>query len=187
MKKYCLTLCTSFFLGAGLVFTVQMFLQDGVIVTKAAGVNVPKRILVPFMNMRGFGSGAGYNAQAKEEQISAGSEIEIWNIDDSRPLTITEIYFTAPDGITRLEGSKLGLPLPLELKPQTHYHFNSFYEHFTLPPHMLEKIDKSRKPFIHGYLADIRWSGPAPRVRGWDLGVKNGIYYMSMPITVWAE
>ena len=74
MKKYCLTLCTSFFLGAGLVFTVQMFLQDGVIVTKAAGVNVPKRILVHFMHMRGFGSGAGYNAQAKEEQIGAGSQ-----------------------------------------------------------------------------------------------------------------
>ena len=53
--------------------------------------SVHRQILVPFMHMRGFGSGAGYNAQAKEDQIGAGSEIEIWNIDDTRPLTITEM------------------------------------------------------------------------------------------------
>ena len=187
MKNHWLTLCLSFLLGAALVFSVQVFLPKGRSVTKAADVNTPKRILVPFMHMRGFGSGAGYNARANEDQIGAGSEIEIWNIDDTRPLTITEIYFTAPDGTTRLEGSKYGLPLPLELKPHTHYHFNSFYEHFSLPPHSIDKIERSRKNFIHGYLADIRWTGPAPRVRGWDLGVKNGQYYMGMPITVWTE
>lgn len=187
MKKYWVTLVMSLLLGAALAFSLQALMQGGGANTHAADVPTPKRILVPFMHMRGFGAGAGHDARVNEDQIGAGSEIEIWNANDARPLTITEIYFTAPDGKTRYEGSKYGLPLPLELKPHTHYHFNSYYEHFTLPPHLIEKIDKSRKNFVHGYLADIRWTGPAPRVRGWDLGVKNGQYYMAMPITVWPE
>ncbi len=136
------------------------------------------------MHMRNFGSGAGYEAKQGEDQIGAGSEIEIWNIDDTRPIVITEIYFTAPDGKTRLEGSKHGIPLPLELKPHTHYHFNSFYEHVRLP---VPPVTKETRNFVHGYLADIRWTGHAPRVRGWDLGVRNGHYILTMPITVWEE
>ncbi|HLE61898.1 MAG TPA: hypothetical protein VI750_02100 [Pyrinomonadaceae bacterium] len=186
MKKHWLTICVAFLFGGALVSLVQVFPSSGQAV-KQTEVYAPKRILVPFMHMRGFGAGAGHDARANEDKIGAGSEIEIWNANENRPVTITEIYFTAPDGKTRYEGSKYGLPLPLELKPQTHYHFNSFYEHFTLPAHVIEKIDKSRKNFIHGYLVDIRWTGPAPRVRGWDLGVKDGQYYMGMPITVWAE
>lgn len=187
MKKNSLVVLLSFLIGGVLFSSVQQFLSGGKAATQAADLQSPKRILVPFMHMRGFGAGAGYDKRANEDQIGAGSEIEIWNADETRSLTITEIYFTAPDGKSRLEGSKYGLPLPLELKPHTHYHFNSFYEHFTLPPHLIEKIDKSRRNFVHGYLADIRWTGPAPRVRGWDLGVKNGQYYLAMPITVWAE
>lgn len=187
MIKHFLTICIGFLLGGAMVPFVQVFSSGGRAATQAADVRVPKRIVVPFMHMRGFGAGAGHEARANEDQIGAGSEIEIWNTDDTHTLTITEINFTAPDGKTRYAGSKYGLPLPLELQPHTHYHFNSYYEHFTLPPHVIGKIDKSRKNFVHGYLADIRWTGPAPRVRGWDLGVKNGQYYLAMPITVWAE
>ena len=187
MKRYWFMLCAAIAFGAALPALVQQLIPGKMTSIQAAEVSNPGRILVPFMHMRGFGTGAGYDKSNKEEQIGAGSEIEIWNVDATRSLTITEIYFTAPDGTTQYEGSKYGLPLPLELKPKTHYHFNSFYEHFTLPPHVIEKVERSRKNFVHGYLADIRWTGPAPHVRGWDLGVKNGQYYMAMPITVWAE
>lgn len=187
MKRHWITVCAALALGAAFTLLGQLLAHGSWTSSQAAEHSGPRRILVPFMHMRGFGSGAGYNERGNEDQIGAGSEIEIWNVDAVRPLTITEIYFTAPDGKTRYEGSKYGLPLPLELKPNTHYHFNSYYEHFTLPPHVIEKIERSRKNFVHGYLADIRWTGPAPHVRGWDLGVKNGQYYMAMPITVWEE
>lgn len=187
MKKHWITPCAALAVGAVLTLMIQLITQASGSLSQAAAPSGPKRILVPFMHMRGFGTGAGYETRGNEEQVGAGSEIEIWNVDSTRSVTITEIYFTAPDGKTRYEGSKYGLPLPLELKPHTHYHFNSFYEHFTLPPHVIEKIERTRKPFVHGYLTDIRWNGPTPHVRGWDLGVKNGQYYMAMPITVWNE
>jgi hypothetical protein len=187
MKRHWITSCAALAFGAALTLFGQLVMHGKGAITRAAEASGPKRILVPFMHMRGFGTGAGYDVRANEEQVGAGSEIEIWNVDAARSLTITEIYFTAPDGKTQYEGSKYGLPLPLELKPNTHYHFNSFYEHFTLPPHVIEKIERSRKNYVHGYLADIRWTGPVPHVRGWDLGVKNGQYYMAMPITVWTE
>lgn len=183
MKKYWLGLSLSFLCGAMLVFLLQSLMKS----TNAASANAaggPKRILVPFMHMRGFGGKAGHEAKAGEAQFGAGTEIEIWNVDEKRPLTVTEIYFTPPDGGTRLEGSKHGLPLPLELKPHTHYHFSSFYEHVKLP---VPPLTEGRKNFIHGYLADIRWTGPTPRVRGWDKGVKNGEYVLVTPVTVFEE
>jgi hypothetical protein len=184
MKKYWVGLVMGFFLGAaGLTFA---WLLSGT--TKATSINPvpsgPKRILVPFMHMRGIGGGAGHESKPGEAILGAGTEIEIWNISDKELLTITEIYFTTPDGNTTLEGSKYGLPLPLELKPKTHYHFSSFYEHFKLP---VPTLTEGRKNFIHGYMADVRWKGPAPRVRGWDKGVKNGDYIMVTPVTIFEE
>lgn len=183
MRRYWAGLCVGSLLGMTIILLTQVLARR----TEAAAPAVatgPRRILVPFMHMRKIGAGAGHDTKAGEDRVDAGSEIEMWNIDDTRVVRITEIYFTAPDGTTRLEGSKYGLPLPLELKPHTHYHFNSFYEHFKLP---VPPITKERANFIHGYLADIRWEGPAPRVRGWDLGVKNGQYFSSMPISVFEQ
>ncbi len=184
MKKYLIGLSLSFLLGAGSVLLTGLLLKQSEANAPIPATHEPRRIRVPFMHMRGFGSKAGHHEKKGESTVGAGSEIEIWNIDDSRPLTITEIYFTAWDGKTVLKGSKHGLPLPLELKPHTHYHFSSFYEHFTLPA---PELTEGRKNFIHGYLADIRWEGPAPRVRGWDKGVKDGEYIHVMPVTVWVE
>ena len=183
MKKIFIGLFIGVLVGAIVVLVGQsLILANG---TASASVATgPKKIKVPFMHMRNFGADAGHDGKPSEDRIGAGSEIEMWNIDDTRPLTITEIYFTSWDGKTTLEGSKLGLPLPLELKPHTHYHFNSFYEDFKLP---VPTIPKEKASYIHGYLADIRWQGPAPRVRGWDLGVKNGQYILSMPIAVFEE
>lgn len=184
MKKYWIGLVIGFLLGATVLSLV--WLMAGT--TEAISIKSPasglRRILVPFMHMRGFGGGAGHQSKSGEGTLGAGTEIEIWNVDEAEPLTITEIYFTAPDGKTVLEGSKHGLPLPLELKPKTHYHFSSFYEHFKLP---VPALTEGRKNFIHGYLADIRWKGPAPRVRGWDKGVKNGEYILVTPVTVFEE
>jgi hypothetical protein len=184
MTKLGIGLCVGVLAGAALVLFGQSVVGLQKSSASTSAPSGPKRIMVPFMHMRNFGADAGHNSKPGEDRIGAGSEIEMWNIDDSRPLTITEIYFTSPDGKTVLEGSKYGLPLPLELKPHTHYHFNSFYEEFKLP---VPVITKDRANFIHGYLADIRWQGPPPRVRGWDLGVKNGQYILSMPIAVFEE
>jgi hypothetical protein len=184
MKRYWIGLSLSFLLGATAVLLAQSLIKRTEAHSPGSAASGPKRILVPFMHMRGFGSKAGHHDKQGETSLGAGSEIEMWNVDDTRPLTITEIYFTSWDGKTVLKGSQHGLPLPLELKPHTHYHFSSFYEHFTLP---VPELTEGKKNFIHGYLADIRWEGPAPRVRGWDKGVKDGEYIHVMPITVWAE
>ena len=183
MTRIFIGLCVGLFVGAALVLFGQSIPGVPAGSTSASVSSAPKRIMVPFMHMRNFGAAAGHDSKPGEDRIGAGSEIEIWNIDDNRPLTITEIYFTDPDGKI-LEGSRYGLPLPLELKPHTHYHFNSFYEDFKLP---VPPITRERANFIHGYLADIRWQGPAPRVRGWDLGVKNGQYISTMPVAVFEE
>jgi hypothetical protein len=165
-------LILSLLLGGLLVLLTQAALRHTVRTAEAA---IPeKRIFVPFLHMRHIGG---------EDYVDGGTEVEIWNVDYTRPLTITEIYFAAPDG-TKLEGSKYGLPLPLELKPQTHYHFNSFYEYFKLP---VPDRSKEKASFVHGYLADIRWQGRTPRVRTWDLGTKNGQYYSMMPGAVFQE
>ncbi|MBX3279319.1 MAG: hypothetical protein KF868_15055 [Acidobacteria bacterium] len=187
MKTRAIWLGLSFLFGAVLVVMVQGGFHRADATASAeqyVSVRAPKRILVPFMHMRDFGSGAGHDSRSGEGLLGAGTEIEIWNTDESRSLTITEIYFNAWDGKSQLEGSKYGIPLPLELKPKTHYHFSSFYEHVTLP---VPRLTKENKNFIHGYLADIRWTGPAPRVRGWDKGVKNGEYIHVMPVTVFEE
>jgi hypothetical protein len=184
MKTRWIGMGLCFLMGGMVMLSGQALLKRADAVPKAPVASHQKRIFVPFMHMRNIGAGAGYQKKPGEDHIDGGSEVEIWNLDDARPLTITEIYFTAPDGKTVLEGSKYGLPLPLELKPHTEYHFNSFYEHLKLP---VPEITKERANFIHGYLADIRWEGPAPRVRGWDLGVKNGQYYSSMPVAVFEE
>jgi hypothetical protein len=184
MKRNWVGLSLSFLLGAALMLAVQSLVKHAEAVSPPPATNRPKRLFVPFMHMRNIGAKAGHNDKPGQDRYDAGSEIEIWNTDDTRPLTITEIYFTTPDGKTQLEGSKYGLPLPLQLNPHTHYHFNSFYEHLTLP---VPPIPDQRKNFVHGYLAEIRWKGPTPHVRGWDLGVKNGQYYMSMPIAVFEE
>lgn len=184
MKKYWIGLVIGLFFGPAattLTLSLSATTEATSITTPASG---PKRILVPFMHMRGFGGGAGHESKSNEVTLGAGTEIEIWNLDDKEPLTITEIYFTAPDGKTVYEGSKYGLPLPLELKPKTHYHFSSFYEHVKLP---VPTLTEGRKNFIHGYLADVRWKGPAPRVRGWDKGVKNGDYILITPVAVFEE
>jgi hypothetical protein len=183
MKRSLIGLSLSFLCGVALMFAAQSWFKRAEASAQTSARSV-KRILVPFMHMRNFGSGAGHEAKSGETQIGAGSEIEIWNLDDTRPLTITEIYFTAPDGKIRLEGSKYGIPLPMELKPHTHYHFSSFYEHVKLP---VPPVTKETKNFVHGYLADIRWTGPAPKVRGWDKGVRNGEYIHVMPIAVFEE
>jgi len=184
MKRFSIGLVTGIFLGAAVfAFAWSPSAKTGATSTNTAERS-PKRILVPFMHMRGFGGGAGHGSKSGEATLGAGTEIEIWNVSDKEPLTITEIYFTAPDGNTTLEGSKYGLPLPLELKPKTHYHFSSFYEHFKLP---VPTLTEGRKNFIHGYMADVRWKGPAPRVRGWDKGVKNGEYILVTPVTVFEE
>jgi hypothetical protein len=183
MRKDWVRAGVGFALGAALVVLAQATLR-GVGAGSPASASGAKRIFVPFMHMRNIGAGTGHEKKAGEDHLDGGSEIEIWNIDDTRLLTITEIYFTAPDGATRLEGSKYGLPLPIEIKPHTHYHFNSFYEHFKLP---VPPIARERANFIHGYLADIRWEGPAPRVRGWDIAVKNGQYVSSTPIAVFEQ
>jgi hypothetical protein len=184
MKKYLIGLVMSFLLGATVLYLAQTMAGKAEATSTGAAASGPKRILVPFMHMRGFGGGAGHQSKSGEGTLGAGTEIEIWNTDEKEPLTITEIYFADPDGKTVLEGSKYGLPLPLELKPKTHYHFSSFYEHVKLP---VPVLTEGRKNFIHGYLADIRWKGPAPRVRGWDKGVKNGEYILVTPVTVFEE
>ncbi|HXG64279.1 MAG TPA: hypothetical protein VNO70_04170 [Blastocatellia bacterium] len=184
MRRFWVAMGLGFLFGAAVVLLGQWLMNRSQTTSAAVAANEPRRILVPFMHMRGFGGKAGHHAKSGESQVGAGTEIEIWNVDDKRPLTITEIYFTAPDGTTRLEGSKYGLPLPLELKPHTHYHFSSFYEHVKLP---VPPMTEGRKNFIHGYLADIRWSGPAPRVRGWDKGVKDGEYFLVTPVAVFED
>lgn len=184
MKKYWIGLVMGFVLGAAVLALTWLLWATTEAASISPAASGPKRILVPFMHMRGFGGGAGHASKSGEGTLGAGTEIEIWNVDEKEPLTITEIYFTDPDGKTVLEGSKYGLPLPLELKPKTHYHFSSFYEHVKLP---VPVLTEGRKNFIHGYLADVRWKGPAPRVRGWDKGVKNGEYILVTPVTVFEE
>jgi hypothetical protein len=184
MKKYWVGLVIGFLLGVTVLSFVWLVAGTTEATSIKSPASGPKRILVPFMHMRGFGGGAGHQSKSGEGTLGAGTEIEIWNVEEVESLTITEIYFTAPDGKTVFEGSKHGLPLPLELKPKTHYHFSSFYEHVKLP---VPALTEGRKNFIHGYLADIRWKGPAPRVRGWDKGVKNGEYILVTPVTVFDE
>ncbi|MCS6805196.1 MAG: hypothetical protein RMM98_01810 [Acidobacteriota bacterium] len=184
MNKTRIRVSLSFLFGVFITSAISFMVRSSEAVPASKLVSGPKRIKVPFMHMRGFGSKAGHHDKPGESLIGAGSEIEIWNIDDKRSLTITEIYFHPWDGKAPYKGSQYGLPLPLELKPNTHYHFSAFYEHFTLPP---PELIEGKKNFIHGYLADIRWEGPAPRVRGWDKGVKDGEYFHVTPLTVWAE
>lgn len=184
MKTFWIGISMSFVVGVLVTGATHSMVRSSEAMTAQKSASGPKRIKVPFMHMRGFGSKAGHHDKPGETAIGAGSEIEIWNIDDKRPLTITEIYFHPWDGKTVYKGSQYGLPLPLELKPNTHYHFSAFYEHFTLPA---PELTEGKKNFIHGYLADIRWEGPAPRVRGWDKGVKDGEYFHVTPLTVWSE
>jgi hypothetical protein len=182
ITKTCFGISIAAQLGAVVVLSAQLLSKPGASDPLAASTG--RRIFVPFMHMRNIGAGAGHEKKPGEDHIDAGTEVEIWNVDDSRPLIITEIYFTAADGKTVLEGSKQGLPLPLKLEPHTQYHFNSFYEYFKLP---VPQITKERASYVHGYLADIRWEGPTPKVRTWDLGVKNGQYYSMMPGAVFQE